>query len=83
MGKKKERKAEKHIVNFKVWVGYEKQDPHLNMNFRWIMNTCVSELLCKIWGINVFLFALSSNPKICIPNYLGINIENAKRAVRK
>lgn len=47
------------------------------------MNTCVSELLCKIWGINVFLFALSSNPKICIPNYLGINIENAKRAVRK
>lgn len=33
-GEKKERKAEKHIVNFKVWVGYEKQDPHLNMNFR-------------------------------------------------
>lgn len=47
------------------------------------MNTCVSELLWKIWGINVFLFALCGNPKICISNYLGMNIEKCKENSKK
>lgn len=53
------------------------------MNFRLIMNTCVSELLWKIWGINVFLFALCGNPQICISNYLCINIEKYKENSKK
>lgn len=53
------------------------------MNFRLIMDTCVSELLWKIWGINVFLFALCGNPQICISNYLCINIEKYKENSKK
>lgn len=47
------------------------------------MDTHVSELLWKIWGINVFLFALCDNPQICISNYLGINIEKCKENSKK